>query len=321
MKQADLSCIFLEMSEITEGGASSGAPLPPDQVVAYINRTYPGGLWSARLLRDKNPEAYRLLCAAQNLVPSATKVFCYASLTQAREGYPGWEAARDNHGLWKPWKVDSGGNPYSWFVDLMDMDVQDAWIKAIVAEFESSGAGGLALDNVGLGAGRHGDDYGDYEDAIYACIHVIRELVPDHIEIALNVNLDLHGHLIWFRLLSRYMGNRNVTLMFEGQRARMREWIAVDQCNRLLDSGLGIWIADRTDDPELLPMNWAWYRQYIHRDGQTRYGCEGPDSDGVKGAVTRHECYTFDKQTRKDLGGRKNENRLAKRARRTAIQR
>jgi hypothetical protein len=292
MKTACLSAIFLEMSEITEAGASSGAPLPPEQVVAYINRTYPGGLWSARLLRDKNPEAYRLLCAAQDLVPSAAKVFCYASLTQAREGYPGWEAARDNDGLWKLWKTHSDGRPYSWFVDLMDADVQDAWIKAILAEFESSGAGGLALDNVGLGAGRHGDDYMDYEDAIYACIHAIRKLVPDHIEIALNVNLDLHNHQTWLELLSQYMGNRNVTLLFEGDRARLREWIAVDQYKRLLDSGLGIWIADRVSDPAFLPINWAWYRQYIHRDGQTRYGCEGPGSDGVKGAVTLHECYT-----------------------------
>lgn len=294
MKSAELSAIFLEMSEITEHGASSGAPLPPEQVVSYINRMYPGGLWSARLLQYKNPEAYRLLCAVQNLVPSATKVFCYASLTQAREGYPGWNVAYHNDGLWKPWKVDSDGNPYSWFVNLMDVDVQEAWANAIAEEYNLSGAGGLALDNVGLGAGRHGEDAEEYEEAIYSCFWRIRNLIPLHIEIALNVNLDLHANPEWLSRLCRFMGGCNVTLMFEGQRARMREWDAVKQYHRLLDSDLGIWIADRLDDPELLPVNWAWY-QYIHRDGQTRYGCEGPGSDGVKGAVTLHECYTLDR--------------------------
>lgn len=169
--------------------------------------------------------------------------------------------------------------------------MRDAWCVYILREFNRSGATGLALDNVGIGAGRHGVDADAYEQAIWDTLLHLNSMLPVGTEIVINSNINLKEDEVWLDNIGVELGNGNLTLMFEGDRAYMGDWDAVEIYRELLDDGLGIWIADRPRTIEEIPLNWAWYNQYIYREGRTRYGCEGPGSEGVKGLVTDHPCY------------------------------
>lgn len=89
MNKSNLSCIFLEMSELTKYGASSGEPLPPEQVVRYINEVYPGGFGVLAFSNIRIPQHTRCCATSNGWYLTPRRCFATAPLRRSGKGTPG----------------------------------------------------------------------------------------------------------------------------------------------------------------------------------------------------------------------------------------